>query len=60
MGFDYEIVYTPGKTNLVADALSRVDVPSLTYIQVVSEAHYLRLKSIQFHWVELGDLLAAC
>lgn len=50
MGFDYEIVYTPGKTNLVADALSRVDVPSLTYIQAVSEAQPLMLEQLRIFY----------
>lgn len=50
LGFDYEIVYTPGKTNLVADALSRVDVPSLTYIQVVSEAQPLMLEQLRIFY----------
>ncbi|GJW78613.1 ty3-gypsy retrotransposon protein [Tanacetum coccineum] len=32
MGYDFEVLYKPGKENTVADALSRVDIPSMLAI----------------------------
>lgn len=44
LGFDYEIVYTPGSTNVVADALSRVDSPLQASFTSLSSAQPVLLE----------------
>lgn len=41
LGFDYEIIYTPGKSNVVADALSRVIEPPEAIFSAISECQSL-------------------
>jgi transposase InsO family protein len=45
LGYDYEILYTPGKQNVVADALSRVD--STAVFQAFSQCQPLLLQQLQ-------------
>lgn len=41
LGFDYEIIYTPGKSNVVADALSRVIEPPEAIFSAIFECQSL-------------------
>ncbi|PNY06477.1 hypothetical protein L195_g002943, partial [Trifolium pratense] len=45
LGYDYEILYTPGKQNVVADALSRVD--HLAMFQSISQCQPLFFEQLQ-------------
>ncbi|MCI15048.1 putative retroelement pol polyprotein, partial [Trifolium medium] len=45
LGYDYEILYTPGKQNVVADALSRVDGSAV--FQAISQCQPLLMGQLQ-------------
>lgn len=61
LGFDYEIVHTPGNTNVVADALSRVDTTQPSSFSMMSSAQPVMLAQLKEFYADnpVGQELAA-
>lgn len=47
VGFDFEILYTPGKDNLVVDALSRISEPLELLFLAATTCHPLFLDQLR-------------
>lgn len=61
--YDYTILYHPGKSNIVANALSRNSIGSLAHIAtflrpIIRELHKLEESGVQFETRGSGPLLA--
>ena len=61
--YDCRILYHPGKANIVADALSRKSMGSLTHMStvrrpLVQELHKLEQNGVRFEISESGSFLA--
>lgn len=52
MGYDFEVVYKPGKKNGPTNALFRLPEPSLPSIQLVSRPVFGLLKALRALFVE--------
>lgn len=59
LGFDYEIMYTPGRTNHVADALSRSEAGPVAMLVAISSCHPTILDQLQQFYTshEVGKTL---